>query len=339
VADDSLEESRVRPRGLIRLALRGSFRGLATVAGVAAVVFLLMNAAPGDPASLALRTQAGRGTVSPGTVAAFRAEYGLDRPLPARFAAWMRRAALLDFGRSVQDGRPVRERIGETLPATFALNASALALGLLIALPVGIVAARRRGGLFDRASGLALDLLFAAPPFVIGLALLLLFAVQFRLFPVLGGASEGPRGFVLPVLALALGAAAPAARVVRSILLESFASSAAAAGRARGEDARAEVLRAIRRSGAQLAALVATLLPVTVGGSVLVERLFSVRGTGALLADAVFSRDTPTVLALTLLAAGVVVAGSVASDLVAAAFDPRVAPEDGRAGSGAEKGR
>ncbi len=315
----------MRPGEMIGLALRRTVRGLATLVGVAAVVFLLMNAAPGDPASLSLGRQAGRGAASPGAVAAFRAEYGLDRPLPARFAAWLRRAALLDFGRSLQDGRPVRERIGETLPATVALNVSGLALGLLIALPVGIVAARRRGGLFDRASGLALDLLFASPPFVIGLALLLLFAVRFRLFPVLGGVDEGPAGFVLPVLALALGAAAPAARVVRSILVEAFGSSAAAAGRARGDDAAAEVARAMHRSGAQLAALVATLLPVTVAGSVLVERLFSVRGTGALLAEAVFSRDTPTVLGLTLLAAGVVVAGSIVSDLAAAALDPRLA--------------
>ncbi len=327
------------PGALIRLAIRRFARGLVTLMGVAAVVFLLMNAAPGDPAALALRTQEGRGTLSPLTVAAFRAEYGLDRPLPARFAAWLHRAALFDFGRSLQDGRPVRERIAETLPATVALNASALALALLIALPVGIVAARRRGGSFDRISGLGLDLLFAAPPFVIGLALLLLFAVRFRLFPVLGGAIEGPRGFVLPVLALSLSAAAPAARVVRSILLEAFASSAAAAGRARGEDTRAEVMRAIRQSAAQLAALVATLLPVMVAGSVLVERLFSVRGTGALLAEAVFSRDTPTVLGLTLLAAGVVVVGSVASDLSAAIFDPRVELGDGRAGSAAEESR
>jgi peptide/nickel transport system permease protein len=89
------------------------------------------------------------------------------------------------------------------------------------------------------------------------------------------------------------------------------------------------VTRAIRRSAAPLAALAATLLPLSVAGSVLVERLFSVRGTGALLAEAVFSRDTPTVLGLTLLAACVVVAGSIAADLAAAALDPRLSPEAG----------
>jgi ABC-type dipeptide/oligopeptide/nickel transport system permease component len=339
VADGPLEESRVTQGGLVRFALRRAARGLATLVGVAAVVFLLMSAAPGDPAALALRSGGGRGASSPEVVAAYRAEHGLDRPLPFRFAAWLGRAALLDLGKSVQDGRPVRERIGETLSTTLALNASALLMGLLIALPAGVVAARRPGGRFDRASGLALDLLFAAPPFVIGLGLLLLFAVRFHLFPVLGGSEEGLRGFVLPVLALALGAAAPAARVIRSILMEAFASSAAAAGRSRGEDAIEEVARAIRRCTAQLAALVASLLPLTVGGSVVVERLFSVRGTGALLADSVFSRDTPVVLGLTLLAAGVVVAGSIASDLVAAAFDPRVGLGSGETASVAEEGR
>jgi peptide/nickel transport system permease protein len=134
---------------------------------------------------------------------------------------------------------------------------------------------------------------------------------------------------VLPVVTLALAAAAPAASVVRSVVREALASPPAAAARARGEGPAAETRRALRRSTAPLAALGATLLPVTVAGSVLVERLFSLRGTGALLADAVFTRDTPTVLGLTFLAALVVVAGSVAADLAAAAFDPRVAAGDG----------
>ena len=323
------EEPVVSDPGMLRLAARRSLRAVGTLLGVAAAVFLLMSAAPGDPASLALRARGGRRAASPETVAAFRAEYQLDRPLPVRFGAWLLRAALLDFGRSLQDGRPVRDRVAETLPATLALNLSALALGLLIAVPVGVAAARRRDGPFDRASGLVLDLLYASPPFVTGLALLLLLAVRFPLFPVLGGGDAGVGGFVLPVVTLALGAAAPAARVVRTVLLDALASSSAVAARARGEDLRAEVARALRRSSGPLAALGAALLPLAVAGSVLVERLFSIRGSGALLAEAVFSRDTPTVLALTLLASGVVVAGSLAADLVAAAFDPRLSAGPG----------
>ena len=304
------------------LALRVG-RMAATLGGISLLVFLLMSAAPGDPAKLAL-SGGSRRAASPETVEAFRADYALDRPLPARFAAWLRRAATFDFGRSLQDGRPVGERIAETLPATLALNVPALLLSLLIAVPAGIAAARRPGGGFDRASAVLLDLLFAAPPFVVGLLLLLVFAVQLRLMPVFSGPEEGARGLVLPVVSLALAVCAPTARIVRQAVGTALASPAAAAGRARGEDPAAEIRRALRRSAGPLAALLATLLPSAVAGSVLVERLFSIPGTGALLADAVFARDVPVVLGVTLLTAIVVLAGSLLSDLAAAFFDPRL---------------
>ena len=308
------------------LALRAG-RMAATLGGIALLAFVLMSAAPGAPARLAL-SGGSRRSVSPETVAAFRADYALDRPLPARFAAWLRRAATFDFGRSLQDGRPVGERIAETLPATLALNVPALFLSLLIAVPAGIAAARRPGGAFDRTSAVVLDLLFAAPPFVVGLVLLLVFAVQLRLVPVFSGREEGVRGLLLPVLSLALAATAPTARIVRQSVGAALASPAAAAGRARGEEPAAEIRRALRRSAGSLAALLATLLPSAMAGSVLVERMFSIPGTGALLADAVFARDVPVVLGVTLLTAVVVLVGSLLSDVAAAFFDPRLRTGD-----------
>jgi peptide/nickel transport system permease protein len=310
---------------LVRFWVSRLARGVLTLAGVSGLVFGLMALAPGDPARLALRGERGRGNFAPDAIAAFRKDFRLDEPLPVRFAVWMSRAARLDFGRSLQDGRAVKTRIAETLPITVAVNGAALVLGLFLAGAVGVAASFRPGSRLDRVLGLVFDLLYASPPFVVGLLLLLSFAVSLPLFPLFGGLDEGGRGLVLPVVTLALALVAPAARTIRAIFIEAFRSGPALAGRSRGEDTKAEILRGLRGAAAPLAALCASVLPVLVGGSVIVERLFSIRGTGALLAEAVFARDLPTVLALTLLSTAVVVIGSIAADLTAAFFDPRIA--------------
>ena len=141
--------------------------------------------------------------------------------------------------------------------------------------------------------------------------------------PLFADAEAGVSGRILPVVTLALPTAAFLARFVRACVVSALADPAATAGRARGEGGAAAVRRALRRSAAPFAALGAALVPALVTGSVLVERVFSLPGAGGLLADAVFARDVPTVLALTLLSAGAVVCATVAADVVAAALDPR----------------
>lgn len=296
-----------------------------TLLGVLVAVFLLLSAAPGDPARLAAGGAPGRGGVSREALEAFRSLHGLDRPLPARLGRWLASAARLDLGRSFRDGSPVTERIARTIPATLAVNALALALALAVAIPVGVGAARRPGGTLDRVSGLLLDALFSLPSFALGLLLLLLFAVKLRLAPVFSDTSLGLRGIALPAATLALVALAPIARVTRRAVGEALASPAALSGRARGETPREETLRALRRSAPAFAGLGAALVPQLVAGSVLVERVFGLPGTGQLLADSVFSRDLPTVLGLTLVSGLAVVAATFVADAAAALADPRLA--------------
>ena len=307
-----------------------------TLLGVVTLVFLLMAAAPGDPATLAARGGANsqRFAVSPQAVAAFRTAYGLDRPLPERFGRWLWRAVRFDFGRSFLDGRDVRVRIAETLPATLALNATALFLSILIAVPCGALSALRPGKLFDRVSSVLFDVLFATPAFVTGLILLIVFSVRLRITPVFADPGSGLRGMALPVATLALASVAFLARFVRTCLRDALRSPAASAARARGEGPREQIRRAFRRVAVPFAAMGAAILPAAVSGSVLVERLFSLRGTGDLLAEAVFARDVPTVLGLSLLVSLVVVSGSLVSDLVSALLDPRVREDSAAAGSG-----
>jgi peptide/nickel transport system permease protein len=308
---------------MLRFALRRAASALLTLLGVLALVFGLLAAAPGDPAAMAARSGARAAAISPEALAAFRSLYGLDRPAPERFALWILRAASLDFGRSLHDGRPVRLRIAGALPATVTLNLAALLLALALGVPVGIGAARRPGGRLDRLSGALGDAFYATPAFVLGLVLLLVFSGGLRWTPLFSDGGS-VRGYVLPVLTLAVSTAALLARFVRACVASALADTATAAGRARGEDGAATVRRALRRSAAPFAAMGAALVPSLVSGSVLVERVFSLPGAGGLLADAVFSRDVPTVLALTLLSAGAVVAASFLADLVSAALDPRM---------------
>jgi len=307
-----------------RFALLRTAAALGTLLGVLTLVFFVMAASPGDPASLALREGRGRAT-APAAIASFRRLYGLDRPLLARYLSFVVNTARLDFGRSFMDGRPVREKILETLPATLALNGGAILLALLLAVPAGVVAARAPGGLFDRWSGVVCDGLFALPSFALGMALLLVFSVKLRITPLFADSDAGLIGYVLPVTTLALATVPALARFVRAAVLESLRTPASTAATARGESSWETTRRALRRSAVSFAAMGAALLPSCVSGSVLVERLFSVPGSGGLLADAVFARDMPTVLGLSCLTAVVVVVGSVTADVVSGLLDPRVA--------------
>ncbi|MBK6404578.1 MAG: ABC transporter permease [Holophagales bacterium] len=310
---------------MARFLSRRVLASAGTLLGVLVAVFLLLSAAPGDPARLTLIGHGPIGAGSAEALEAFRQLHGLDRPLPARLVTWLGAAARLDLGRSFRDGRPVTERIAETLPATLTVNALALLLAALVAVPLGVAAARRPGKAVDRVSGFVLDALYSLPSFALGLLLLLLFAVELRWAPIFADLSLGLPGIALPVVTLALVALAPIARVTRRTVGEALASTAALSGRARGESPREETLRALRRAAPAFAGLGAALVPQLVAGSVLVERVFGLPGTGQLLADSVFSRDLPTVLGLTLASGLAVVAATLAADTFAALADPRIA--------------
>ena len=197
---------------MTRFLARRARGAVGTLLGVLVAVFLLLSAAPGDPARLAAGGVPGRRPASEEALEAFRAVHGLDRPLAVRLGSWRGSAVRLDLGRSFRDGRRVTERIGETLPATLAVNGAALLLAALAGVPLGIAAARRPGGRADRISGLLLDALFSLPSFALGLLLLLLFAVKLRWAPVFAEPSSGFAGLALPALLLAFGRGLPPAR-------------------------------------------------------------------------------------------------------------------------------
>lgn len=292
-----------------------------TLVGILLVTFLLVHLTPGDPALA--RAGDGRG-VTAESLAAFRHDAGLDRPLGARFVHWTARAARLDFGRSLVDGQPVRARLAEALPSTLALGGLAAALAVLLFVPLGALLGAAADGATPlgrgprallEAVGAGLVVAWAIPVSAVGLGALALGAPYGRgLGPTLAGAA---------CLALPLGVRL--ARHQRAALVAALAADFTRTARAVG----AGPLRVAFRHALPLALLpIVTLvggeLPVLLSGSVLVEQIFGLRGLGALGLDAVAQRDYPTLLGLAALSALLVLGGTFAADATYRLVDPRL---------------
>ncbi len=316
-----------------------------TFVGITLLTFGVMQLAPGDP--FALRSDAmPLGAPDAEAVEALRRTHGYDRPLWEQYARWVGRVLTLDFGRSLQDGRLVTDRIGEALPTTLLLATLALLLSYAIAVPLGTLAAVKRSSLLDRAITFGLFLLYSLPTFWVALVLLQLLAggSGSARFPLQGLTSPGfdALGFggklldlawhlVLPVGVLTYGSLALISRHVRSGMLEVVRQDFIRTARAKGLDERTVVLRhVLRNSLLPVVTLFGLMLPQLMGGSVIVEQIFGIPGMGQLAFEAILHRDYPTVMGITTLVALLTMTSMLATDLAYVAIDPRVRPEAAR---------
>ena len=319
---------------LIAYVVRRILYAIPTLFGIVVLVFLLLHLAPGSP-SAGGSSESGR-RVSAAAREEMRRIYGLDRPLPERFASWMGRVVRFDLGESFVDHRPVSERIREALPATLALNGLALLLTLAIAIPLGVVAGGRPEGPFDRISAVALFALYSMPVFWAALLLQSLLSVELGWLPLYGVASDDvPTGLAgmgdrlahlaLPVTCLTYGSLAFLARIVRAGVVDARSQLYFTAALARGVSRGAALWRhAFRNALLPVITLLGLLLPGLLSGSVIVERIFAWPGLGRLYFDAILSRDYPVVLGLSLIGAVATLAATLAADVAYAFADPRV---------------
>jgi peptide/nickel transport system permease protein len=312
--------------------------GLLTLLLVTWVVFLLCHLVPGDALSVNLGEESLGRRLPPERVAELRALYHLDEPVVGQYGMWLRDVLRGDLGRSFHDRRPVSEKIVERLGVSFTLNALSLVLMIAVAVPLGAAAALKPGSRFDRWTGAATYALYAVPVFWAGLLLQIVFAVRLDWLPLYGLESPGARGldtlpriadraahFVLPVACLGYGGLAYLSRFVKANLAESLHGEAVRAARARGLSLRSVLFgHAFRQAAVPMLTLAGFLLPGLVGGSVIVETIFALPGLGRLFVDAVFQRDVPVIMGLTLLSGTATLAGIVVADLLYAVFDPRV---------------
>ncbi len=302
---------------MIRFLVVRLAHSLLVVFGVSLIAFALTHLS-GDPAALLLPPSA-----TPEDIALFRHEYGLDRPLPVQYLDFASRAVHGDFGRSIRHGEPALSLVLERLPATIQLSAAALFVALVVAVPLGIVAAVRRGSLVDQAS-LVLSLVGQAfPVFWLGIVLIIVFAENLRWLPASG--RGGLANLVLPSVALSAYSIAIVTRLLRSSLLDVLSSDFIRTARGKGLAERPILLvHALRNAALPVVTVVGLQVGALLGGAVITEEVFAYPGMGRLAIQAIANRDITVVQAFVVLMAVVIVAINLAVDLLYAWLDPRV---------------
>lgn len=293
---------------------------------VAIFIFSLVHLTPGDPALLLAGDNA-----STEQVEAIRERLHLDQPLIVQFGIWAGDALRLDLGESIYSGQPVSRLIGQRIEPSMMLAVVTLMLTVLIAIPLGVVAAWRANGPLDRAiMGFAV-LGFSVPVFAIGYMLVYVFAVKLRWFPVQGykPLSEGIlttlHSLALPSFALALVFAALIARVTRAAMLEALSENFTRTARAKGLGVfRILVVHALKSAGVPVVTVVGIGFAALVGGMVVTESVFNIPGVGRLTVDAITRRDYPLVQGVILFFSALLILINLIVDLSYALFDPRV---------------
>ncbi len=304
--------------------------------GITVVSFAVMHLAPGRPTDMMT-------DLNPQVTLEAKQRlielYGLDRPLHIQYLDWLARLGKLDFGRSFSpDRRPVLDKIVERLPVTLALNVASMVIILMISLPVGIVAAVRAGGVFDRVSTVLLFIGFAAPSFWLALLGMRWFGVDLGWLPISGLTSlnydqlsvwgktvDLARHLILPLTISTIGGLAGLSRYMRSNMLEVIRQDYLTTARAKGLPERVVITRhALRNALIPVITILGLSVPGLIGGSVIMESIFAIPGLGQLFYGAVMSRDYPLVMGGLVIGAVLTLLGNLLADLGYAWVDPRV---------------
>lgn len=293
---------------------------------VSALSFLLLNLLPGDPTIAILGPSA-----TEENRAVLREELGLDDPLPVRYVNWVADSATGDLGRSYVSNQPTLEAIKQRLPVTLELLLLSQLLALVIAVPLAILAATKPNGVLDRVSTSTAFGFLAIPNFMLGVLLIYLFAVRFRIFPATGYTpfSENPaenlRSLALPAITLGVAELAVYLRLLRTDLIATLQEDYIAMAQAKGLPKAYILLRhALRPSTFSLVTVAGLNLGRLIGGTFVVEYLFALPGIGALTVESIFRRDYIVVQGTVLLVAVGYVLANFLVDLLYGILDPRV---------------
>ena len=299
---------------------------LPVMAVVAVFVFAMLRLTPGDPAAILAGASA-----TTQDVADIRAKLGLDQPIVAQFLAWIGRMATGDFGESFFFKKQVAELVADRIEPTLMLTLTTMTLSILVAVPLGVLAAYRQGTWIDRiVMGFAV-LGFSVPVFVIGYVLIYVFAIQLSWLPVQGyqplaeGIRECLRRLVLPSVTLSVIYIALIARITRTSVLEVLGEDYIRTARAKGLTNVVVLMRhALRNAAVPIVTVVGIGIALLIGGVVVTESVFSIPGLGRLTVDAVLARDYPTIQAVILLFSFVYVLVNLVVDLLYTVLDPRI---------------
>ena len=304
--------------------------------GITFISFLIMHLAPGSPTDLVTELNPKVSEIAKERLTKL---YGLDKPLHTQYWNWLKRLAVLDFGRSFgPDGRPVLDKIAQRLPITVTINLLGLLIVLLVAVPVGIYSATHRGSVFDQATTVFVFVGFATPTFWLALLCMILFGVHLGWLPIsgikslnheqlsaLGQIYDYARHLFLPVLLSAFASLAGMSRYMRANMLEVIRQDYITTARAKGLKERAVIYsHAMRNALMPVITILGLSLPGLIGGSVIFESIFAIPGMGKLFFEAVMARDYPLVMGGLVIGAVLTLLGNLLADLGYALADPRV---------------
>ena len=296
------------------------------MAVVAFVVFLLLYLTPGDPAAIL----AGDAATSE-DIRKIREKLGLDDPFLERFGQWLGRLVRGDLGVSIFTNLPVTHLIGQRIEPTLSLTICTLVISVLVAVPLGVVAAARAGSWIDRAVMAFSVAGFSVPVFVLAYILIMVFSIELEWLPVQGyrpiseGVWEWARHLVLPSTALGTVYIALIARMTRAAMLDVLAQDYVRTAQAKGLAPGAVLLRhALKNAAVPIATVVGIGVALLIGGAIVTETVFALPGIGRLTVDAILRRDYPIIQGVVLLFSAAYVLINLAVDLSYMLFDPRI---------------
>lgn len=302
---------------MLAFLVKRILQAIPVLAIILTLVFFLVNVA-GDPVASMLGDEA-----TPQQMEAVRRSLGLDRPLYIQYGDYMWSALQGDFGDSYRFKQPALELALERLPITLTLAVTGIVIAVVLAVPIGVIAAIRRGGLIDNALSALAVLAKAMPNFWLGIMLILVFAVQLRFFPVSG--ADSWKNVVLPSLALATGVGAEITMLVRSSVIEELGNDYVRTARGKGLK-ESTILRshALRNAFVPVASIVLLQFAQIVGGSIIVETVFAWPGLGQLLVNAVTNKDLPLVQVGVFVVAVMIIVVNICGDIIFRLADRRI---------------
>jgi len=313
--------------------LKRLLQSLVLIVLVLTITFFLLHLAPGDPMSRYDNPE-----IPPETVEMMRARLGLDQPLPIQYFKWASNFCRGDFGVSFQYNRPVRDLIVESVPNTLRLTIPALLLYVIIGVLLGLFSAAKKGTLFDRVTTVSALLIYSIPSFWLSLMLIFLFSLKLGILPSSHMQSLGMEGagwfqlladrirhLILPAFVLGVASAAGMARYMRGSMIDILQQDYIRTARAKGLLGNKIFFKhAFRNAALPVVTLIGLSFPFLLGGSVVVEKIFSWPGMGRLAVDAIYTRDYPVVLAVNFVVGVMVIFGTLLADIGYALLDPRI---------------
>lgn len=322
-----------------------------TFIGITLISFLIIHLAPGDPAELmaggGLGGAAEVGLASEGrvtvddAVAQWREQFGLDKPLHEQYLLWVGNLLTLEFGESFKDQQPVAGKIAERLPITILINVLSVILIYVVAIPLGIYSATHPYTFMDRLTTIGAFIMFSLPTFWVAILVIIFFGggdfydvfppgglhatAYSEHWPWLKRTLDMGAHLFLPVLILSYGGFAELSRFMRGSLLETLTQNYILTARAKGLSERVVVYKhALRNSLVPMVTILAGILPALIGGSVIIESIFSIPGIGQLGFQAVLARDYPVIMAVFTMGAVVTLISILLSDILLTLVDPRI---------------